>query len=503
MDRVYLIVRRVMAAAWRQRWLLVATSWGLCIVGWGGVYAIPDNYESSARLYVDADAILTPLLRGLAIDNSLAAQIDVLQKTLLSRPNLEKLIDTTSLNAQATDPQRRERLTQELSRDIKTSPEGRNLYTISYRNRDPQLAREVVTALVNIFTERATGSNRADMANAQKFLNQQIVSYEAQLRAAEQRRVEFRRKYADILPLEGNGGLSRLDGARGTVRDLELQLRDVSARRDALQAELRKTLPTLTAGPQDAAAAAEARLTELRSRLTEDHPDVITTRKLIATLRANPRRSDLAASSLSDGNRPPMPNPVYEQIKVRLLEADGSVAAVQARLDSARTGLSRMEELTRAAPQVEAEFQNLNRDYNVLQKNYEELLARRESSNLTAAADTGADKVRLRIIDPPKVPTMPVAPNRILLISLVFLAALGASAALPILLSQTDESINDIGQLRELGCPVLGGISLLSTTGCSRQLFSQALPVGASAVLLLFVYGGLAAHIIRSSKAVL
>src|SRR5204862_3960548 len=136
---------------------------------------------------------------------------------------------------------------------------------------------------------------------------------------------------------------------------------------------------------------------------------------------------------------------------------------VQSRLDNARNGLSHMEELARAVPQVQAEYQNLNRDYGIFQKTFDDLLARRESSNVTAAADTGADKVRLRIIDPPQVPLIPVAPKRLLLISLVLLAALGAGVALPVLLSQTDQSISDIGQLRELGLPVLGGISLLPT----------------------------------------
>ena len=502
MDRIYVLVRQVLASAWRQRWLLVATSWGLCIIGWAGVYAIPETYESNARLYVDTDAVLTPLLRGLAIDNSMASQMEILQKTLLSRPNLQKVIDTTSLNTQVTDPQRRERLLIDLNRDIKVNSEGRNLYTISYRNSNAQLARDVVASLVNIFMERATGTNRADMANAQKFLNQEIATYETQLRAAEQRRLEFRAKYADILPLEGGGGASRLDTGRGAVRDLELQLRDATGRRATLQEELRKTPPTLAASSQETSlAAAEAKLVELRSRFTDDHPDVVMTRKLIATLRTAPQRSEPAASNSGTANRVPVSNPVYEQIKLRVLEADGTVASLQARLDSARAGLSRMEELAQAAPQVEAEFQNLNRDYNVLQKNYEELLARRESSNLTAAADTGADKVRLRIIDPPQVPSIPIAPNRLLLISLVLLAALGAGVALPVLLSQTDQSISDIGQLRELGLPVLGGISLLPTLA-RRSQFLPGLTVGASIVLLFFVYGGLAAQMIRHSKVI-
>ena len=209
MDRIYVLVRQVLASAWRQRWLLVATSWGLCIIGWAGVYAIPETYESNARLYVDTDAVLTPLLRGLAIDNSMASQMEILQKTLLSRPNLQKVIDTTSLNTQVTDPQRRERLLIDLNRDIKVNSEGRNLYTISYRNSNAQLARDVVASLVNIFMERATGTNRADMANAQKFLNQEIATYEKQLRAAEQRRVEFRAKYATMLRPQCDASLKR------------------------------------------------------------------------------------------------------------------------------------------------------------------------------------------------------------------------------------------------------------------------------------------------------
>jgi len=489
MDRLYVLVRQVLALAWRQRWLIVATSWGLCLIGWVGVYTIPNTYESGARLYVDTDAVLTPLLHGLAIDNAMANQIELLQRTLLSRPNLEKLIGTTDLNLEVTDPQRKEQMALQLSRDIKVISEGHNLFSITYRNNNPQRARDVVAGLVDLFMEKAAGSSRADMANAQNFLNQQISSYEGKLRAAEQRRVDFRRKYMDILPLENSGG-SRLDSARGAVADLELQLREANAHRAALQDELTKTLPTMTAASQDSAAAAEARLIELRSRFTDDHPDVVMTRKLIATLRAAPKGSEPTTSS-GEASRT-VPNPVYAQVKLRLIEAEGTVSSVQARLDNARKGLSRMEELARAAPQVEAEYQNLNRDYNVLQKNYEELLGRRESSNLTAAADTGADKVRLRIIDPPQVPTVRVAPNRLMLFSVVLLAALGAGAALPILLSQTDQSIMEIGGLRDFGRPVLGGVSFVPTLTRPTRLYSQGVIVGASIVLLLVVYAGLA-----------
>ncbi len=73
-------------------------------LGWVGVYLVPNQFESSARLYVDADAILTPLLRGLAADSAPTTQLEILQRTLLSRPNLEKLISKTDLDLTINSP---------------------------------------------------------------------------------------------------------------------------------------------------------------------------------------------------------------------------------------------------------------------------------------------------------------------------------------------------------------------------------------------------------------
>src|SRR5579863_1831939 len=115
MDHWYYLVRRILSTAWRQRWLLVAAAWGVCLVGWGAVTFMPDVYESQARLYVDVDAILTPLLRGLAVSTATESQLDILQKTLLSSPNLDKLIASTDLNLAVTGPVQRQSLIQQLA----------------------------------------------------------------------------------------------------------------------------------------------------------------------------------------------------------------------------------------------------------------------------------------------------------------------------------------------------------------------------------------------------
>ena len=143
-------------------------------------------------------------------------------------------------------------------------------------------------------------------------------------------------------------------------------------------------------------------------------------------------------------------------------------------------------------PTVQAQSINLNRDYEVLRKNYDELLSRRESMRLANAADTQADKVKLQIVDPPKIPQIPVSPKRGLLFTAVFLAALGGGMAGAFLLSQLDQSFHSIVDLHVMGLPVAGSVSLLDAPLRSRglQWFKTGTAL-ASLLLLSLVYGGL------------
>lgn len=516
MEEVYRLVRRLLAVGWRRRWLLVAAAWGVCLIGWAGVAAIPNAYESDARLYVDTDAVLTPLLKGLAVEQNTESQLEMMQRTLLSRPNLDKLIDVTPLNLAIDDIPERQKVVAALGREIKVNSEGRNLFTISYRNGNPQLAHDVVAALLNIFIERATGTNRADMANAQRFINSQIASYVTQLRAAEQRRAAFRRKYIDILPLQENGS-SRLDNARLAVARLEGQVKDAMARRAALQEEEKITPQSISEGtaaagsefggtlsPVARLAAAEEKLSELRAQYTDRYPDVIAARQVVAVLKAQvARMPKTPKAAVPPTGSYTLPNPVYERLRTQMIETDATLSALNSQLETARKDLARMEALARAAPEVEAQYQGLDRDYQVLRTNYQELLSRREASLITEAADTSADKVQLRVVDPPQIPTIPVAPPRFLLISAVLVVGFGAAVGLAVMLAQSDNSIADVGQLRDFGRPVLGGISLAAVPHRRRIPYPQAMGIMLALLVLIAVYGGLAVGIASNHRILL
>jgi hypothetical protein len=136
-----------------------------------------------------------------------------------------------------------------------------------------------------------------------------------------------------------------------------------------------------------------------------------------------------------------------------------------------------------------------------LRKNYDELASRRESMRMSAAAENSADKVKMQIIDPPLMPQNPVAPKRMLLLTGVLGVGLGAGLALALLLVQLDQSFHTTDDLRNLGYPVVGGVSFLSA---SVPFARRALAIGAFAIAVFIpclVYGGLVLRVLKTGVA--
>jgi polysaccharide chain length determinant protein (PEP-CTERM system associated) len=501
----------IVQAMWRHRWLAVGTAWLVCTAGWMGTAFMPTRYESAARVYLNADPLLTPLLRGLAADTDPGRHLDFMQRTLLSRPNLEQLVRLADLDTEARTSGEKEALFQRLARDISVAPITLNLLAISYRDSNPVMAKNIVQSLLTIFAEKMAGSSRADMDSAQRFLDGEIASYRDQLRAAEKRRADLADKYPDIVRNRspdapgGDDNGNRLEQARATVGQLKLDLADATSRRDAIQKDLASVPTTLTVdhGPQviiqgGRLSPLDERLQELHRNLdglllkyTAEHPDVKAARNAIAQLQADATKLPGGGAEANGTNKGQIANGAYDQIKVRLVDAEASVAAVQRRLSEAESQTARIEQIAKSAPGVLQQAQDLDRDYSILRRNYMELVARRQSTEIANNADTKTEKIQFRVVDPPQVPVVPAAPNRPLLVTLVLALGIGAGVATPLLMMQLDRSFAKLNQLRPLGIPILGSVSRLSFGGAQRRAAFQFVGVTASALVLVALYGTL------------
>jgi len=135
MHEILLQVLGYVRGTWRYRWWILGIAWVVAAGGWVFVASLPDQYQATARVYVDTQSVLKPLLRGAIVSTGEARRLALMTKTLFSRPNLEKLMRMTDLDLQAKTKQDTEELLSRIKRSIGLSgTQNFNLYTLSYRD---------------------------------------------------------------------------------------------------------------------------------------------------------------------------------------------------------------------------------------------------------------------------------------------------------------------------------------------------------------------------------
>src|SRR5262245_2160712 len=184
----------VVRGVWHRRWIGLGVAWVVAVAGAIVVLRIPDRYEANAKIYVDTQTVLRPLMSGLAVQPDTNQVVTMMARTLITRPNVEKLMRSTDMDLGSSSSKDRDRVVDELIKDIKLTGGGlrENLYELAYRNPDPELARKVVQNLVALFVESGLGGKRRDTEDARKFIDEQIKQYEQKLIDAENRVKDFK-----------------------------------------------------------------------------------------------------------------------------------------------------------------------------------------------------------------------------------------------------------------------------------------------------------------------
>jgi polysaccharide chain length determinant protein (PEP-CTERM system associated) len=516
---------------WRHRWYALATAWLVSLIGWGLIFSMPSRFEASARIYVDTTSILGPLMAGLAVKPNLDQQVGMIARTLITRPNLEKVLRNSDLDIKARNNSEKEELIDSLQARIQLIGTGKdNLFSLTYWDSHPEQAKKVVQALVNIFVESSLGDKRKDSESARRFLDEQIKSYEQKLVVAENSLKDFKQKNLGIMPDDKQNYYSRLSDASARLNQAQLELKEVENARDAIKSQVAGEDPVLMPDemPSEVADAErnrsnakrnpelderiqslEKNLDAYRLKYTEQHPDIIATKRILAQLQTQKEKEDQtskAEEEIEQAKRAEEAkisgekgggltrrqnlNPVFQQLKVALGEAEANTASMRARVNEFQSRLSDLKNQANMVPQIEAELSQLNRDYEVNKANYEKLLARRESATMSNEMDAGTGGLDFRVIDPPRVPLTPSSPNRPLLYTLVLLGGLLSGLALAFAMSQVRPMFSDRDALREFtGLPLLGSVSMIWTPEQKRKSRRRTLVYAMTCLGLLCVYG--------------
>lgn len=504
MDELLRQLTSTLRGMWHRRWVGLAVAWLVGGIGALVVYNIPDRYEATARIYVDTQSVLKPLMSGLAIQPNVEQQVLMLTRTLISRPNIEKLMRSSDMDLLATTQNEKDRLVDRLISDITLSGGRDNLYSISYRNTSPERARRVVQNFVSMFVESGLGDKRRDSESARRFIDEQIKQYEARLAEAETRMKDFQLANMGMLGTGSRDYLSQVAALSDELSRLQLELRAAEQSRDALKQQLQGEVPSLipdlsgrgsvSATPElDARIEAQKRqVDELLRRYTEQHPDIISSRRLIAQLEEERKVAIAEQQKQQKENAAsgPATNPVFQQMKIAVSEAEANVASLRARAAEFKGRMDRLKSAAVRVPELETELKQMNRDYEILKRNYEQLISRREQAAIGQDVEVAGAGAEFRLVDPPRASPKPVFPDRIALVPLVLGLALGAGLLAAFAVAQIFPTIADTRVLRQIANrPVLGSVTMLVSGAALRRRRMHHAAWGTAVAGLIAFYG--------------
>jgi len=519
MDEVLAQLTSYLRDIWRRRWIGLGVAWLAALIGAAVVMSIPDRYEASARVFVDTQSLLKPLLSGLAVQPDIDQQLAILSRTLVSRPNVERLIRMTDMDLRLNSTTQKEEMIERLQRTLKISTAvGRdNLYTISYQDPSPDQAKRVVQSLLSIFVESGLGGKRKDADAARRFIEEQIKHYEKRLEDAENRLKEFRLRNMQLLGPDGRGTFDRMSALSESLNAAKLELRAAEESRDTLKRELEGETPiflpdagtgsSLVPELDSRIDAQKKNLDELLRRYTDQHPDIIGTRRVIEQLEEE-RKKEIAArvKPSAPGGTPrtsAMANPVIQQLRFALAEAEANVGSLRARTNELEARYAQLRAAAQMRPELEVELAQLNRDYDVQKRQYESLVARRESAAISGEMDATGSVADFRVIDPPIASQKPVAPNRVLLSLVAFVFALGAGVVASFIVSQIFPTLHDVATLQSVSQrPVLGAVTLLMTDARARTRRRKDLAFAGALGGLFVVYGAAILLLTTASRSI-
>jgi polysaccharide chain length determinant protein (PEP-CTERM system associated) len=459
-------------SVWRRRWLVLIVAWLVAVISWVWIYTLENRYQAQARVYVDTQSMLKPLLGGLAIQPNVGQQVAMMTRTILSRPNLEKLARMTDLDLRAKTPQQQEALYNGLAAKVGLGGSGENLYSISFVDSNPDLAKRVVQALLTIFTESSLGGTRKDLTKSQKFIDDQLQHYEEKLLEKEKELEEFKRRNMGNMPGTTGGFYGQYSQVSAALEQAKQELEEANNRKRQLSQQLEDQEQTLIAvvPVTQATTAMDARITalqgqidNLRLRYTDLHPEITRTKQLIARLQEQKKQEE-DTTRKSSQETVKSQNPIYQQLTIAIAQADATAASLKSRVAQLAKKRDELYRTADSVPRIEGEYTQMMRDYGVYQKNFGALLDRRETAILTSEVETKTDTVDFRVIDPPRVDGKPVWPNRPFLVTVAPFGGLALGVVLAFLLGQLRPTVLTRRQLNELtGLPLLGAVTMIQT----------------------------------------
>ena len=492
--------------ALKYRWVTIILAWVICLSGWLYIYSMPNKYTSVAKVHVETRTMLQPLLAGMAIQADVKGLLRVMQQLMFTKSNLEQIIKLSELEKTAgSSPAEQEKLIEGLKKDIHIQGGAEDMFTIQYEARSPDEAKNVVQAVLTVFSEQTQLSTHGSADSAQRFIDEQIQEYEMRLRNGEKARENFKRANLGLLPGQGGDQVGQIQAMTTALDEAKLGLKEAMSRKETLKEQLEEALTSEddddewgsstgeVSGAQDDAqiTALKQRKDELLIKYTDKHPEVAHINKTIKELQMRNAAKQANVVDAGGLDTAVLTNPYVQSIKIAINEADANIASINSRIDIFQSRLQKAQDELNSRLSIETEMENLNRDYSQIKSNYERLLASKETAAMSEKVDNQAEALMFKIADAPNTPLQPSSPKRKLLYTGVLIVSMVFGLIVALLLYLIRPTVMSLTQLRQLtGLPVLGSVSMKASSAQAVKNKKEALRYAIATFGLFLIFIG-------------
>lgn len=396
-------------------------------------YMLPNRYEAKCTVFIEK-SVISELVKGIAITPSFDDKLKVLAYTLKSRTLLLKVLNDLDLNVNRQNNGELEKMVKEFQEntDIKLK-DTEGLFTITFNNENPRLARDYVNTLVRRYLEENITSKREESYGATNFLAEQITTIKAKLDEAEARANSYKRDKGNVLAQSESALLAEIGEAQQRINELAIKRRQL----ESLQSLAKKNDPL-----NERLAGLQKRQQDLALVYTDNHPEVIETKNEISAIKEQMQSGSARAASAAASS------PEVERITMEL----NSLRDIES---NQRRFVASKQSLLRSIPAAVTGLDELEREKNSQKYLYDQLMTRYGQSEVSKQMEVQDKATTFRIVDPAILPTRPYSPQRVKIILLGIVGGIAASFGFVVLLDQLDKSVRNVESLKSLGVQVL------------------------------------------------
>ena len=420
------------------------------------------KYINHATILIEESALLNPYLDDLSFSFDLSNRMAALRTLVISRKVLIAVAKETQLVPENATPAQIEKIHQELSQALSLSLVGDELIRVNFIWHEQSKMKLVLEKVVEKFIERLLAPTRASLDSSEQFFYQQLNSIRDELELSEEALAAFKSTNSNTLPAVLHSNRQTFDKLLSDQQQKTIVLSGAQAKLKALATKMGQANPIL-GRIEEKIIVAESELSFLKTRYTEKHSKVISKKRELQTIR-NRQQSllenaeDLDPTNIEQlwqmANTLPSGKDNESSVLVsqilKLEEAKNEVAQHQQEYDMLEQQVKLVGERLLVTSDVEKQLRKLERDYDVKQSLYKDMLSRYEMAKVTGklVKYEGPDKVKT--IERAYSPTQPI--NTSLVASIIVGIILGVFTSSTIVFVATlfDSHLKDIQTIEKL-----------------------------------------------------